>query len=253
VAVWRQRHAEHGSPDSTVCPAALQDSAASLACAAVCSSRAPQSKYAPPRPFGWLVWQVPTVPQHPVPAQHVAPHTSGLDAAHAHSAAPQVASAGQASPQPPQCCGSVRVSTQRAAVPVPQSVWPVGHRHVPASQAWPAAHRVPQAPQFCGSTARFTHVLPQACGSAGGHWQTPPAHTSFVSGHACAQPPQWRSSVSVFTQAVPQTSGREAGQVHAPAEQISPVLAHRCPQPPQLAGSLRMSVQNAPQSSGVGA
>ena len=221
----------------------------------MCSSRAPQSKYTPPRPFAWLVWQVPPDPQHPVPAQHVAPQACGFDATHWHAPSLQIASAGHARPQLPQLCGSFRVSTQRAEAPIPQTTSPAAQQR-PLAHVRPVAQRVPHEPQFCGSVARSTQAvgLPAGhlSGRLAGQAQTLPAQISFASGHAALQPPQCRGSVAVFTHAPLHSCGREGGQAQAPPEQIWFVIVHFCPQPPQLAGSLRTSVQNAPQSSGFG-
>src|SRR5690349_19474931 len=61
-------------------------------------------------------------------------------------------------PQPPQCAGSVWVSTHR----LPHSVRPGAHivEQEPFEQASPGGHVTPQPPQFSGSVPVSTHSLP---------------------------------------------------------------------------------------------
>jgi hypothetical protein len=80
--------------------------------------------------------------------------------------------------QVPQLAGSLLVSVQAAALPVPHNVWPAGQAHAPFTHCWPpeqaglqtavqwpawhdwpALQVVPQAPQFCGSVLTSTQVM----------------------------------------------------------------------------------------------
>ena len=81
-----------------------------------------------------------------VGAAHVARHTPPL---HTWPAAQLVE-------QPPQCAGSLPVSTQRLL----QRVAPAGHEHCPLLQSEPPAQDFPHPPQFLRLVAASTHAPP---------------------------------------------------------------------------------------------
>ncbi len=69
----------------------------------------------------------------------------------------QVVPVPQATLQPPQFAGSVRVFTQTPL----HSVRPVAHTgwQVPDAHSWPSAQTLPQAPQFFGSFWTFVQTV----------------------------------------------------------------------------------------------
>jgi hypothetical protein len=153
-------------------------------------------------------------------------------------------------PQVPQFCSSVWRSLQTALVPVPQTTSPVGQAHRPALQVAPAAQRVPHAPQFCSSVCQFTQVsvAGHASGSAGGHWQTPDAQTSFVNRQTFPQPPQLAGSVAVATHAklLPTGQGtRGATHWQTPDAHVA-LVGHPLRQVPQFPVLLERSTHCSP-------
>jgi hypothetical protein len=82
--------------------------------------------------------------------------------------------AGQTVPQPPQCAGSLRVSTHRP----PHSACPAGQAQRPATHEVPPVQVVPHAPQWPLELRRSTQLPPQSVSPAG-HMvvQRPALHT----------------------------------------------------------------------------
>jgi hypothetical protein len=135
------------------------------------------------------------------------------------------------------------VSVQRAAVPEPQSVWPIGHRQVPDAQLWPEAHAFPQLPQLAALESRFAHTVPQSVGVASAQAQ-PPGEHSAPGLQVLPQAPQFEGSVAKFTQRVGHASGSAAGHWHVPSAHASPVRAQAAPQAPQFFGSVCASTHS---------
>lgn len=77
---------------------------------------------------------------------HFEPHTC-VPAGHWHAPPAQAMPGGQATPQPPQFCGSTWVSTQAFWHKMPEA-----HLHTPPTQVVGGWQVAPQDPQFCGST-----------------------------------------------------------------------------------------------------
>jgi hypothetical protein len=144
----------------------------------------------------------------------------------------------QALPQPPQLA-VVPSCTQVAALPVPQTAWPLGQAPLqwPAAQVWPAPQVVPQPPQLWTSVEGLTQEPEQRmAGSAQPFWQLPAWHDCPMP-QALPQDPQFSSSVWVLVQnaavPVPQGSGVVAAQAQWPPLHCCP-RAHTVPQLPQF-------------------
>ncbi len=157
-------------------------------------------------PFECCVWQA-SLAQQPFPAQQFppepgVPHSRGFAAGHGQLPAVHVAPVPHAYPHPPQLASSVTVFTQAPL----QTVSVPGQTQLRLVHVAPVAQTVAHPPQLDGSLARSTQVEPHVSGSAVGHSQVPPTHTSFVSGQLVSQAPQCAASVWRFVQNVPQSS-----------------------------------------------
>ena len=154
----------------------------------------------------------------------------------------QICTTSQRSPQPPQCCGSLLVSTheppQRSSPP-PQSATqlPPLHTGVPPLQTRPSI------PQFIGSVAKSRQVPPTSVRP--GRQTQPPATQYSRSPQALPAPPQFSGSRVMSTQRPPlDTSG--GAQVQTPEVHVPPPQPR--PHSPQLASSLERSAQVSPQA-----
>lgn len=168
-----------------------------------------------------------------------------------------------ATPQSPQFCASLVVSTQAP----PHGVSPLGHPQEPAVQTWPPVQGAPapqphalavqvslvslqtlsHAPQFCASRAVSTQTpwQPSPVG-IGRQMQVWLMHMAPVE-HLLPQPPQLAVSTSRSAHTPPQTSGTAPGQTQVP-EVHAPPGAHALPQAPQLAMSTSRSPQPRPDT-----